>query len=194
MSRIARIARIAVLAVTALALLTGCAGSIPEGAAPDGAVPAAPAPAAQPEGLSDLGNLPKQFGEAAQIGPDGGEPLMEFTLGDPVEATCDQGFGDGPENGRFVELPVAVQTFDDAEGMLVLLNPTAHSFEFVDADGRSHGELGTMSAATSCGYDSPMELRPNRSYDYPVVLDLPEGPGTLVLDLGAAAGWEWQLG
>lgn len=143
--------------------------------------------------LTALGNLPKAYGETASTGVDSANPILEFVIDQPREAVCDTSFGDTPENGRFVELPMTVQTFDDPEGMLFVMAPSAHSFEFVDPTGNSTPMVGTSSAAGACGFDSPTEMRPNRTYEYPVVVDVPEGPGSLVLNLGGAGGWEYPL-
>jgi hypothetical protein len=36
-------------------------------------------------------------------------------------------------------------------------------------------------AAGSCSYEAPNQLGPNRTYEFTVVLDVPDGSGTLVL-------------
>lgn len=187
----------AILAAAAIAA-AGCADTSSSTGATDApaAPPAAPAaqqPAERPDGQerTELGNLAKEFGEKASIGPSKDAPVVEFTVGEPSVAACEGPFTEPPENGRFLELPVTVQTFDDPENVLTFVQ-FGVGWEHVSPDGQSI-DASTF-ATSSCGYEAPSQLRPNRSYEFPVIVDVPEGPGVLVLQSpGGQGGWEWQL-
>jgi hypothetical protein len=149
-----------------------------------------PLPPAQPEPVrTELGNIAKQYGEAASVVGNDGAPIAEFTIGSPAPASCNP-YAQDPINSRFIRLPVALKTFDDPTDQLLLLHLAA-PWEYVRADGRSL-EASTTAAGT-CSYDAPMQLGPNRTYEFSVVLDVPDGPGTLVLTPPAFddGGWEW---
>jgi hypothetical protein len=154
-------------------------------------VPAPPLPPAQAEpARTELGNIAKQYGEVASVVGRDGATIAEFTVGSPAPASCNP-YAPGPVNGRFVQLPVTLKTFDDPTDQLVLLQ-LAMPWEFVSADGRSL-EASTMAAGTCAYDDAPTQLGPNRTYEFAVVLDVPSVPGTLVLDPPAFGdgGWEW---
>jgi hypothetical protein len=154
-------------------------------------VPAPPLGPAQDEPVrrTALGNIAKQYGEAASVVGNDGGTIAEFTIGSPAPASCNP-YAQDPINSRFIQLPVTLKTFDDPADQLLLLH-LASPWEYVRADGRSL-EASTT-AAGSCSYDSPMQLGPNRTYEFAVVLDVPDGPGTLVLSPPAFGdgGWEW---
>jgi hypothetical protein len=64
-------------------------------------------------------------------------------------------------------------------------------WEFVGADGLSTEASST--AAATCHYNTP-QLKPNRSYSFDVVLDVPKGQtGVLVFDPVRNGGWEWAV-
>jgi hypothetical protein len=142
---------------------------------------------------TELGNIAKQYGEAASVVADNGSVIAEFTIGDPAVATCNPYSSEDPVNGRFIRLPVTLKTYDDPTDQLVFLSLGGGSWEYVSADGRS-SEAATTAAAM-CGYDVPSQLGPNRTYDFGVILDVSSAPGSLVLNASwsnnDAGGWEW---
>ncbi len=149
------------------------------------AVPAGPADPARTE----LGNVAKRYGEAAQLVGLDGSLIAEFTIGNPTAATCGSSYAQDPVNDRFIRLPISLKTYDDPTDQLILL-PLGGPWEYVSADGRSL-EAST-SAASTCAYDVPPQLGPNRTYEFDVVLDVPAAPGALVLDvIFDDGGWEW---
>ncbi|MGH8964053.1 MAG: hypothetical protein ACRDXB_01810, partial [Actinomycetes bacterium] len=149
--------------------------------------PAAPADDADPT-RTRLGNLAKAYGEVAGVVGNDGHQIAEFTVGAPTEAPCGP-YAQDPVNGRFIRLPISLKTYDDPTDQLPLVG--FGTWEFVGADGLSL-EAST-SAATSCTYEVPSQLGPNRLYEFAVVLDVPAAPGALVLNtIFDGGGWEWS--
>ncbi len=162
--------------------------------APGGPVALVPPPQAQAAPVltepvrTELGNVAKHYGEVASVVGNDGVTIAEFTVGSPAPASCNR-FAQEPVNGNFILLPVTLKTYDDPTDQLVLLH-LAGPWEYVSADGRSL-EASTI-AAGSCAYDAPNQLGPNRTYEFTVVLDVPDGPGALILDPAFDdGGWEW---
>lgn len=154
--------------------------------APSG--PVAPPPAAQAEpARTKLGNIAKAYGEAAGLAGNDGNQIAEFTVGAPTAATCNP-YAQDPVNGRFIRLPITLQTYDDPTDQLILLS-LGGPWEYVSADGRSL-QASTTTAA-SCAYEVPSQLGPNRTYEFAVVLDVPAEHGALVLNTIFDSGWEW---
>jgi hypothetical protein len=152
--------------------------------------PAPPVPPAQADPVrTELGNIAKQYGEVASVVTNDGSTIAEFTVGSPAPASCNP-YAQDPVNGRFIQLPITLRTYDDPTDQLVLLHLGA-PWEFVSADGRSRE--ASMTAAVSCTYDAPSQLGPNRTYEFVVVLDVPAEPGALVLNPAFDdGGWEWS--
>lgn len=151
---------------------------------PGPSVPAGPVDPARTE----LGNVAKRYGEVAQLAGVDGSLIAEFTIGTPTTATCGS-FAQDPVNHRFIRLPVSLKTYDDPTDQLVLLH-LGGPWEYVSADGRSL-EISTSPAST-CAYDVPPQLGPNRTYEFEVVLDVPAEPGALVFNvIFDDGGWEW---
>lgn len=137
---------------------------------------------------TELGNIAKQYGEVASVVGNDGATIAEFTVGGPTPLSCSR-YAQDPTNGRFIRLPVTLKTYDDPTDQLVLLH-LGGPWEYVSAEGRSL-EASTT-AAGSCAYDVPNQLGPNRTYEFAIVLDVPDGPGALVLDPAFDdGGWEW---
>lgn len=153
-------------------------------------VPVGPvAPAGQYDGrqVTERGSIAKEFGETAGLTSSLGAVVMDFVVTNPRAATCDEP-DVTPQHGRFVAVDVAITTHDDPEGLLRQVF-IANGWEFVGADGSSV-KASTFDAAT-CEYPEG-ELRPNRTYQHTVVLDVPKAPGVAVFDPGNG-GWEWKL-
>lgn len=139
--------------------------------------------------LTTLGNLRKEFGERSGYAVVDDRAAADFVISEPRPAKCNP-YAQNSRNGTFVELSIAVTTYDDPDQYLKALSFGSH-WEFVGTDGRSV-EASTSAAAT-CAYDSPPSLGPNRIYEFRIVVDLPERDGVLIFAPPAAtAGWEWQ--
>jgi hypothetical protein len=139
---------------------------------------------------TELGNIAKQYGEVASVVGNDGVTIAEFTVGSPAPASCSR-YAQDPVNGRFIRLPVTLKTYDDPTDQLVLLH-LAGPWEYVSADGRSL-EAST-SAAVSCAYEAPNQVGPNRTYEFAVILDVPDRPGSLILNPAFDdGGWEWAF-
>ncbi|WP_344421672.1 hypothetical protein [Pseudonocardia ailaonensis] len=117
--------------------------------------------------------------------------VLDFTVQQITEPRCDSSSGrEAPKNGRLVSLKVDAVSKDDPNNVLPAILFGA-GWEFVGADGRSV-EASTTAAAI-CHYDAP-QIKPNRTYSFDVVLDVPKGQtGVLVFDPARNGGWEWAL-
>jgi hypothetical protein len=119
------------------------------------------------------------------------QPVMNYTIGEIKDASC------GPyvkPQGKFVLVQVKVQTFDDPNGLLPA-KTFLTDWEVVADNGFT--EAVSVSYCPDVSDLPPPTFRPNRSYEFPVVLDVPKQlpPSTKLvhyLSYGAV-GAEWPL-
>lgn len=166
------------------------------GAPPSQGVRVSPTPTTHPaateqaeQARTALGNISRRYGEPAIVITEEGNVIAEFVVGEPTAPTCNK-YAKDPSNGRFIQLPITLKTYDDPTEDLTMLSFRS-TWEYVTVDGRSL-EAST-SAAASCIYEAPGTLRPNRIYEFAVVLDIPHTPGAIALNTTFdSGGWEWS--
>jgi hypothetical protein len=66
-------------------------------------------------------------------------------------------------------------------------------WEYVGKTGESLE--ATTPEAASCSFNAPLGMKPNRSYNFDLVLDVPQDTsgGVIVFDPSRNGGWEWPL-
>jgi len=141
---------------------------------------------------TERGSLPKVIGQhAAVTNPGTTDVVVDFVLSGVQGARCNSG-ADDPKNGKFVAVKVSAKTATDAQNLLPRVVFGA-GWEFVSRDGES--VVASTVQAASCDYDPPSELKPNRSYNFDVVLDVPQSTagGVVVFDPVRNGGWEWPI-
>ncbi|MCW2721744.1 MAG: hypothetical protein JWR81_5566 [Pseudonocardia sp.] len=144
---------------------------------------------------TERGSLPKVIGQhAAVTNPGTTDVVVDFVPSGVEGVRCNSGVDD-PKNGKFVAVKVSAKTAADPQNLLprVIFGT---GWESVSRDGESL--VASTVQAASCTYDAPNELKPNRSYHFDVVLDVPQSTAGVVvvfdpvrnLDLGLRRGSE----
>jgi hypothetical protein len=197
-----RPARLLAVAVLALAG-TGCAGGA-----------GGPAPPVTGTGLQELspdpdrpnarGNIPATVGTPVEFGAasDGDDTPLQSVVVDAITAgapcLADGYLAEQPENGQFVRLDLTVTTgpaYDStmASGLPSLLT----GWSLVGPDGEPSPGIGTYPAYVCADGGGAVlsAMRPDRTYDAVVYVDVPvDLAGTaLVLGGGSEPGREWLL-
>ena len=178
-------------ALGALLAVSACASP----AAPGGPVQASPPPVNptyETQVATDRGSLPTTFGQhAAVTSPGMQDVVLDFVLTGPGKPKCNVGALD-PKNGKYITVKISAKSAADPQNVLQGLIFGA-GWEYVGKTGESLE--ATTPEAASCSFDAPLGMKPNRSYNFDLVLDVPQntGGGVIVFDPNRNGGWEWPL-
>lgn len=192
-------------ALTALLAITGCAqqeastpkAPVVESAAADSSSTSAPSPTAS---RSERGNVVKTLGEGAGVTANNGDALVEFSVNAiEIDPGCTSEYATPPENGHFIVLDVAMQTFPelaDATEIASSYSLSPHDMKVVAPNGTtSNASLATGSAymCLANGEQFPSSLGPAEKAQGKIVLDSEVPSGVLVIGNYGAGGWEYSF-
>lgn len=152
-------------------------------------------------GTSARGNIPKEIGEPATLTASSGGKALEFSVTNiSPNAQCSSPYSEPAENGSFVRIDIDATTGSspDMEELLytnsIMFNP--YDWKFVDTAGKTANDIGT-DASLMCldeGEALPMDIGPGENVSGSLILDVPEGGGTLIYKPAYEyPGWEWTL-
>lgn len=180
-----------------LAPLTACSAEKDPAKAPS-VEPVAPTESKKDEpARSDRGNLIKEVGQPAGIGPlDGGGPnTVDFVITNiTVDAACTNEFAQTPMNGHFIRVDMDVTTTSEFDGLFMV--QTNGVWKWVDANGTTANSDPATGSGYMCLNDAEMlpdTIGTGEKATGAVVLDVPTTEGFLVFSQGPDAGWEWAV-
>lgn len=191
------IAKVLVVAAISSVALIGCSAGTNEYAEPQFAVPAVetiePVNPESPYGSAETNeraNLVKEIGQPGGLQNLDGSVMVDFKVTKISAKKCPA--PDYPsENGKFIQVDLAMTTHDDPDLMLsgVML---AYGWESINANGES--VPSDTSAAAVCMEEPVPSLKPNRKYTATVVLDVQKDVDVIVwTPFLADGGWEWKV-
>lgn len=188
----------AAAALIALLVLTGCsAASTPpapsvEPAAPTASDTPTPAPSSDSPTTSDRGNLIKDVGDSFGFAVDGADAATFVITSITVDPDCSAEYAESPEFGHFVKLDIEGETTAALREDVFI---AGGSWSVVADNGTTFNGDPWSYGAVSCLPQTemlPPIIGPGERVAGAVVLDVPTTQGTIVLDLGNGAAWEWQ--
>jgi hypothetical protein len=150
--------------------------------------------------LTERGNIIKAVGEVAgYVDDQTGGLLARFMVQDIVDSPECATAEVAPENGRFVRVdiqaevaPELAQAYERGGYPPELFFGT---WEYIDPNGIKSNTSPITTLSSQClppSEQMPMSVLPGERALGSVVLDVPSGPGTLVLG-DASAAWEFSL-